>query len=175
MLCIGKAILGKSITRIGMESADPIVDLIRKRILELLPFGLKFLWFPFKTDGMRELATVLGYTYENFKDMLKFSALKLSGKGRGGVSDTDQWQQLLRLNVTPYLKQVKNKPHEHWIRFDSAVDSTSKRASRSSKSCSSGDAGSYDNQVALACRPCDEQYLKYFDAYLVESVAAERK
>jgi hypothetical protein len=93
---------------------DPIVDLIRKRILELLPAGLIFLWFPFKTDGMRELATVFGYTYENFKDM--FSVVRGEVVAKLTPSNGSRFSSVLR----PNTRRTLRTDHVN-IRFDSIV------------------------------------------------------
>ena len=91
---------------------DEICILFNQRIMELMEYGVHKIWFLASKSGDTTLATVLGYQYETFVDMVRVSTLS----GPKGNILWDHWEGLLDVKMD-INSRVTRKIKEKWIRF----------------------------------------------------------
>jgi len=74
---------------------DQICELVSKRLKQCLPLGLYKIWFRVKEGNLEGLGNLLGYSNEDFIDLVKYSALSR----RNGRLDMDLWEKKLHIKV----------------------------------------------------------------------------
>ena len=135
---------------------NPLLEGLHNRIVALSGFGLEKVWIIMEGEDQYHVANVLGYTNEQWGQLLKHSGLRnRAGALRYNTFATKLKCPIEQRNFQNILSSGlrNNIP---WIRFESRIAVTA-TASSSGRSCRSGN--STPEEFALPLSPEAEKHL----------------